>query len=147
MVRRILVSAPIALACTSPATAAERPAPPLSNADYWTFADDLMRQPDSWWDPAREAYIRRGEPSVRINSALLLAHAVAARDGHTGATRQDASGWPRSTRVRVVFASRAPRARAAPFHMVEARGPWLVAGSAYAPRSGSKPRRSRAARA
>ena len=90
MVRRVLLPILIALACASPASAAERPAPPFSNADYWTFADDVMRNLDSWWDPARQAYILRGVPSVRVNSALLLAHAVAADDGHTGATRQDA---------------------------------------------------------
>jgi len=90
MVRRVLLSALIALACTSPATASERPAPPFSNTDYWTFADDVMRHLDSWWDPGREAYVLRGVPSVRVNSALLLAHAVAAHDGYTGATRQDA---------------------------------------------------------
>jgi hypothetical protein len=90
MVRRVLLPILITLACISPATAAERPAPPFSNADYWTVADDVMRQLDSWWDPGREAYILRGVPSVRVNSALLLAHAVAAHDGHTGATRQDA---------------------------------------------------------
>jgi DNA-binding transcriptional LysR family regulator len=78
MVRRVLLPILIALACTAPASAAERPAPPFSNADYWTFADDLMRHLDSWWDPAREGYILRGVPSVRVNSALLLAHAVAA---------------------------------------------------------------------
>ncbi|MET0762880.1 MAG: hypothetical protein ABWZ63_11195, partial [Thermoleophilaceae bacterium] len=118
MVRRILVSAPIALACTSPATAAERPAPPFSNADYWTFADDVMRHLDSWWDPGREAYILRGVPSVRVNSALLLAHAVAAHDGHTGATRKDASVPSRVDRAPPARDVRGPlavpRARALP---------------------------------
>jgi hypothetical protein len=36
------------------------------------------------------AYILKGTPSVRVNSAILLAHAVAAKTAHQGPTRQDA---------------------------------------------------------
>ena len=72
------------------ANAAGRPEAPFSNNDYWEFADDVMTHVDSWWDPGREAYILRGVPSVRVNSALLLTHAVAAQTGHSGPSRQDA---------------------------------------------------------
>ena len=49
-----------------------------------------MTRLDSWWDPQRSAYILRGVPSVRVNSALLLTHAIAAQEGHGGPRRQDA---------------------------------------------------------
>jgi hypothetical protein len=74
----------------APAGAAERIEPPLSNADYWAFADRIMSHLDSWWDAGRGAYILKGTPSVRVSSALLLAHAVAAQRGHRGPTRHDA---------------------------------------------------------
>ena len=63
--------------------------PPLSNADYWAFADRIMGHLDSWWDANRGAYILKGTPSVRVSSAMLLAHAVAAQRAHRGPTRQD----------------------------------------------------------
>jgi hypothetical protein len=82
----------LAVAAVGPAsaTARKRTAPPLSNADYWAFADRIMGHLDSWWDAHRRAYILRGTPSVRVNSAMLLAHAIAAETGYTGATRDDA---------------------------------------------------------
>jgi hypothetical protein len=93
LVRRSLaVATAIAAAagCAVPAYAAERTAPPFSDADYWAFADRIMTGLDSWWSPGQQAYIFHGAPSVRVNSAMLLAHAVAARNGHEGPTRQDA---------------------------------------------------------
>ncbi|HET8757010.1 MAG TPA: hypothetical protein VFM58_13415, partial [Solirubrobacteraceae bacterium] len=86
--RRLLVLVVVAVvAGAAPARAA---APPHSNADYWAFADRVMGQLDAWWDAGRGAYILKGRPSVRVNSALLLAHAVAAQAGHGGPTRRDA---------------------------------------------------------
>jgi hypothetical protein len=93
MVRLVLATlllATAALAFASPSSAAARPHAPFSDADYWSFADDLMTRLDSWWDPQRSAYILRGVPSVRVNSALLLTHAIAAQEGHGGPSRQDA---------------------------------------------------------
>jgi hypothetical protein len=86
MARLAIAALLLALVVPASARAAE---PPYSKADYWTFADGVMRHLDSWWDPGRAAYILRGTPSVRVNSALLLAHSVAARTGHDGLTRQD----------------------------------------------------------
>jgi hypothetical protein len=80
----------VLLAGPAHAGAAERMEPPLANADYWAFADRVMGRLDSWWDTSRGAYILKGTPSVRVNSAMLLAHAVAAKTGHGGPTRQDA---------------------------------------------------------
>jgi hypothetical protein len=90
MVRRLVLSMIIVLVSAAPAGAAERPAPPYSNADYWAFADSVMERLDSWWDADHRAYILRGTPSVRVNSALLLTHAIAAHAGHDGDTRKDA---------------------------------------------------------
>src|ERR1051325_6894927 len=88
---RGLVLSTCALALSAgPAAAVERMEPPLSNAEYWAFADRVMAPLDSWWDPSRGAYILKGTPSVRVNSAMLLAHAVAAATAHTGPSRQDA---------------------------------------------------------
>ncbi len=74
----------------SRAGAAERMQPPLANADYWAFADRVMGRLDTWWDARRDAYILKGTVSVRVNSAILLTHAIAASTGHRGPTRQDA---------------------------------------------------------
>jgi hypothetical protein len=83
-----LAIAALLLALVVPASA-RADEPPYSTADYWTFADGIMRHLDSWWDPSRDAYIFRGTPSVRVNSALLLTHSIAARNGYGGASRQD----------------------------------------------------------
>ena len=88
MVRRVVLGSLVALACASPATAAT-PAPPYSTADYWAIADGVMARLDSWWRPDRRAYVLSHTASVRVNSALLLTHAIAARAGHQGPTRKD----------------------------------------------------------
>jgi hypothetical protein len=43
MARRVLVAFVIVLAWATPASAAVRPSPPYSSADYWTFADGVMQ--------------------------------------------------------------------------------------------------------
>ena len=92
MLMRTLVAVAIglvaALAAAAPAAAA-RPEPPYSNADYWAFADDSMGHMDSWWDGRRRAYALGGTLSVRVNSAMLLTHAIAADRRHEGPTRRD----------------------------------------------------------
>src|SRR5262245_51821856 len=57
-----LTAIAVVAALAAPATgrAAEPPAPPYSNADYWTLADAIMRNLDAWWDPGRGAYVLRG---------------------------------------------------------------------------------------
>jgi hypothetical protein len=65
--------------------------PPFSNADYWTQADRMMTALDAGWNAGDEAYVDRGhKASSRVNSGMLLTHAVAALRGHHGLTRQDA---------------------------------------------------------
>jgi hypothetical protein len=86
MARLAIAALLVALVVPASAHAGE---PPYSNAGYWTFADGIMRHLDSWWDPSRNAYILRGTPSVRVNSALLLTHSIAARSGYGGVSRQD----------------------------------------------------------
>ena len=87
--RRLVILALAGIFAAAPADAIARPSPPYSNADYWAFADDLMSRIDSWWDGGQQAYILRGTPSVRVNSALLLTHAIAAQRGHDGPARRD----------------------------------------------------------
>ena len=86
MVRLAAAAVLLALVVPASARAAE---PPYSNAGYWAFADEVMRSLDSWWDPHRGAYILKGVPSTRVNSAMLLTHAVAAKTRHDGPTRRD----------------------------------------------------------
>jgi hypothetical protein len=83
-----LAIAALLLALIAPASARAFE-PPYSNAGYWALADSLMVNIDSWWDQGRAAYILRGAQSARVNSALLLTHAIAAHSGHDGPTRQD----------------------------------------------------------
>ncbi|HEX5621053.1 MAG TPA: hypothetical protein VFX51_21700 [Solirubrobacteraceae bacterium] len=81
--------AALAVALVIGPASADAAEPPRSNTDYWAFADRIMGHLDSWWDASRGAYILKGTPSVRVNSAMLLAHAVAAQKAHGGPTRQD----------------------------------------------------------
>lgn len=85
IVRLIAMALLIALVAPAPGSAAT---PPYSNADYWAFADSVMRTLDAWWDG--RVYVLGTGPSTRVNSALLLTHAIAAKTGHEGPTRQDA---------------------------------------------------------
>lgn len=87
MARFVLVPVALAvgLALAPPVHAAE---PPYSKADYWAVADSLMPTLQTWW--GGNFYVLRGGPSTRVNSAMLLTHAIAAKDGHQGLTRDDA---------------------------------------------------------
>jgi hypothetical protein len=57
---------------------------PLGNADYWAFADWVFGALDGEWSPST-GY----GPDPRTSAAALVAHSVAAMQGHTGPTRQD----------------------------------------------------------
>jgi DNA-binding transcriptional LysR family regulator len=105
MARRILWPAVAVLLVTLVAPASGHAVePPYSNADNWAFADGIMRHLDSWWDADRNAYILRGTPSVRVNSALLLTHAIAARTGY----RVLPLTAPRAATLTVVAVARQP---------------------------------------
>jgi hypothetical protein len=70
--------------------AALPPDPPLTDAHYWSFADRVAAGVEPLWSEGRDAYVRHdGSPSIRVNSNMLVAHAVAALDGHQGPARQD----------------------------------------------------------
>ncbi len=88
LVRAVLAAAVLAVAAT-PAAAAV-PATSLTNGDYLAFADRLQVALDPTWDARAGAYRTSGTVFVRVNAALLYAHANAALAGHTGASRQDA---------------------------------------------------------
>jgi hypothetical protein len=80
----VLVSAVVLLGA-APARAA------FDDGDYWAFADRLMGGLDSRWSEARGEYVAdHGEAEIRENAAMLLTHAVAALEGHSGVTRRDA---------------------------------------------------------
>ena len=68
--------------------AAQSPAPvlraPLTDADYWAFADWVFGALNGEWTVAN-GY----GPDPRTSAAALVAHSVAAMNGHTGPTRQD----------------------------------------------------------
>ena len=67
------------------------PRPPLTNADYWRFADWLAPYFDAVWVPEKNLYGSGNSGVGRIyhNSMLLTTHAVAALSGHQGPCRND----------------------------------------------------------
>src|SRR5688500_19988757 len=67
------------------------PRPPLTNADYWRFADWLAPYFDAVWVPEKNLYGSGNSGVGRIyhNSSLLTTHAVAALSGHKGPCRND----------------------------------------------------------
>jgi hypothetical protein len=73
----------------TPATAAV-PATSLRTGDYLAFADRLQTAMDPTWDARAGAYRTGGTLFVRVNAAMLYAHANAALVGHVGASRKDA---------------------------------------------------------
>ena len=87
-VRAVLAAAVLAVAA-APAHAAV-PATSLTAADYLAFADRLQVALNPAWDAKAGAYRTSRTLFVRVNAALLYAHANAALAGHTGASRQDA---------------------------------------------------------
>ena len=71
--------------------AAPAAAAPYDDAAYWAFADRSQQQQfDDRWDE-QAGYYQMGGGGVEpmANSMLLLTHAVAAMDGHTGPARND----------------------------------------------------------
>jgi hypothetical protein len=87
-VRAVLAAAVLTVAAT-PASAAV-PATSLTAADYLAFADRLQVAINPTWDERSGAYRSNGTLFVRVNAAMLYAHANAALAGHVGASRQDA---------------------------------------------------------
>lgn len=87
-VRAVLAAAALAVA-VAPAGAAV-PATSLRTGDYLAFADRLQVAIDPAWDAKAGAYRTGGTLFVRVNAAMLYAHANAALVGHVGASRQDA---------------------------------------------------------
>ena len=86
-VRAVLVAAVLAVAA-APAHAAV-PATSLTARDYLAFADRLQVALNPAWDAKAGAYRTSRTLFVRVNAAMLYAHANAALAGHTGASRQD----------------------------------------------------------
>src|SRR4051812_40084419 len=62
-----------------------------SSGQYWTRSDELIRTILPAWNDGTGAYTVAGTaPRTRVNSSMLLIHALAARDGYTGVSRDDA---------------------------------------------------------
>ncbi len=58
---------------------------------YWSFADRMQERLDDTWDSNAGHYRPGGGGTdLSVNAEMLLTHAVAAMEGHTGAARQDA---------------------------------------------------------
>ena len=60
--------------------------PPLTNDDYWAFADWAQAGLNTFWRPSAGIYAG----DSRMNAGALISHSIAALLGHTGPTRQDA---------------------------------------------------------
>jgi hypothetical protein len=60
------------------------------DADYFRFADRIVRRLEATWSPA-DGYYRSGAPALdsRFNAALLTVYATAAAYGHVGPARND----------------------------------------------------------
>ena len=65
--------------------------PPFQRDEYWRFADWLQPYFDALWIPDKRLYGSGNSSVGRIyhNSLLLTTHAIAALEGHDGATRND----------------------------------------------------------
>jgi hypothetical protein len=72
------------------ARAAVVPDPPLTDADYFTFADQVAAEMESSWKPEQEVY-RTGARSIDTiaNAAMLTVFATSAAHGHVGPARND----------------------------------------------------------
>ena len=92
-VRAVLAAAVLSVAA-APAHAAV-PATSLTAADYLAFADRLQVALNPTWDAKAGAYRTGGTLFVRVNAAMLYAHANAALAGHTGASRRRAGAVAR----------------------------------------------------
>src|SRR4051812_40843410 len=88
-----LVAMVVALLGAGTATAAAEtmPAPPLTDADYFTFADQVAAEMESSWDEGDQMY-RTGARSIDTiaNAGMLTVFATAAAHGHLGPGRNDA---------------------------------------------------------
>ncbi len=94
MRRRVagLAGALVALALWAvPAGALETPDPPLRNADYFAFSDQIVDQMESSWSE-KKGYYTTGARSIDTiaNAALLTVFATSAAYGHVGPARNDA---------------------------------------------------------
>lgn len=59
--------------------------------DYWASSDEFVETLLPTWNDARLGYTLPGRaPRTRINASMLLVHALAATDGRTGPSRNDA---------------------------------------------------------
>src|SRR4051794_30143298 len=78
-------------AAAGPAGAEGIPAPPLRDADYFTFADQVAAEMESSWHEEERMY-RTGARSIDTiaNAGLLTVFATAAAHGHMGPGRNDA---------------------------------------------------------
>ena len=77
---------------------------------YLRFADRVAAQLEPAWSPA-DGYYVSGSPALdsRLNAAMLLVHATAARYGHAGASRND----DRARRLAQLLTSAPPYSEAA----------------------------------
>lgn len=73
------------LGAASASSSLTLPAPPLGDADYWAFADWCQAGLEPLWSATHNTY----GYDARVNAALLITHSLAAREGHSGPTRQD----------------------------------------------------------
>src|SRR3954454_9789176 len=91
--RKAALLAALVLALLGGAAGAARaavPDPPLRNADYFAFADQITLHLERDWSTAHQQY-RAGGRSLQtiMNAAMLTVFATAAAHGHVGPARND----------------------------------------------------------
>lgn len=80
----------VALAAQTSHAAPVTPDPPLKDADYFAFADQVVNQMERYWNPGR-GYYRTGARSIDTicSAAMLTILATSAAHGHVGPARND----------------------------------------------------------
>jgi hypothetical protein len=87
VVRLVLALLALVVVLPAPAHAAKA----WDQDALWGFVDRRQAQIDPRWDAAKDTYLPVGNTDdVRLDANMLAVHAAAAREGHRGASRQDA---------------------------------------------------------
>src|SRR4051812_4291333 len=109
-----LAAAVWTLSAATAAAAEVIPDPPLRDADYFAFADQVASGLESTWEERDQMY-RTGARSIDTiaNAAMLTVYATAAAHGHVGPARND-------DRARILV----KRLTASPPYYTKARAPY-----------------------
>ena len=86
----VLAAAFLAVALAAAPARAAVPDPPLRDADYFRFADEITQRMEPQWSARHQQY-RSGGRSLQtiLNAAMLTVFATSAAHGHAGPARND----------------------------------------------------------